>query len=171
MGLVSGIATISAGVTQSNIDRLVTGLLVVISGGFVATGGLWLARRRTEATLYPRLPAMTLVLFGISCIIGAIVSFSPVRSTVNQGLQMLLMGGLILTGVVLVFSGWRWYQERQMRYPLSILSGALVLGLAYITRQRLGILDSAPVGLLVVLVAVLIAVAIAFVGPSESDPV
>lgn len=81
------------------------------------------------------------------------------------------MAALLVTGVVLVSRGWQWFRKRQMKYPLSILTGTLALGLAYIAHQRFGIFDSASASLLVVLVATLVSVAVAYIGPAEPDPV
>lgn len=170
VGLVSGIATIGAGVTGSNVDRLVTGFLILISGGYITTGALWIYQERT-GTRYAQLPAITLVVLGLTGIIGGFVLFDPLIPSITQGLRTLIFGLLSLTGIGLVLVGRRWARERQMRYPLGILTGGLVLGLAYVAHQRFDIFDAALVSLLVVLVAVLIAVAIAYIGPSESDPV
>lgn len=167
VGLVSGIATISAGVRGSNVDRLVTGFLIVISGGFVATGALWIAHERTGSR-YAQLPAITLIALGVSHIIGGLVEFDPGGSTVNRGLQLMLMGVLVVTGIGLVLVGWRWARKRQMSYPLGILAGGLVLGMAYLTRQRFDPYYDWLVMLLIVTVAVLIAMAIASGGPRES---
>lgn len=168
VGLVTGLATVGAGVSGSDVDRLVTGFLIVISGGYVATGTSWIAQERAGSR-YAQLPAIALVVLGVSHIIGGLVSFHPLKSTVNQGLQMMLMGVLVLTGIGLVLVGRRWARERQMRYPLGILAGGLVLGLAYFTHQRFDVFDTWPVMLLIGSVAVLIAVVIASGGPPESQ--
>lgn len=164
VGLASGFATLMAGVTGSNVDWLATGFLVIISAGFVITGGLGIAQPR-EGTLYHYLPAITLIVLGISSVVGGLESFDPLKSTVNRGLQMMLMGVLVLTGFGLVLVGWRWARERQMSYPLGTLAGGLVLGLAYLTHQRYDVFYDWPVMLLIVSVAVLITVAIAYAVP------
>lgn len=156
LGVVSGLGTISAGVTNSNVDWLATVFLVVISGGFGATGALWI----TQKSRYDQIPAFTLVVLGVCFIIGGFTSFHPFQSTQGQGLHILLTSLLVLTGIGLAFGGWRWVREHQMHYPLGLLSGGLVLGIEYIIHQRFGFIDSLTVILLVVLFAALIAVAV-----------
>lgn len=170
VGLASGFTTLMVGVAGSNVDWLVTGFLVIISAGFVTMGGLGIAQPR-EGNLYHRLPALTLVVLGISSVVGGLVSFQPMRSTVTQGLQLALMAILGLIGVVLILGGRHWAREREMRYPLAILSGCLVLGLGYIAHQAIALIDSTSGSLLVVLVAALTAGAIAYAVPAPSQSI
>lgn len=166
VGLASGFATLMAGVTGSNVDWLATGFLVIISAGLVTTGGLGIVQPR-DGNLYHHLPATTLIVLGISLIFGGLVAFNPGGSTVNRGLQLMLMGVLVLTGIGLVLVGWRWARERQMSYPLGILAGGLVLGLAYLIHQMYDVFYDWPAMLLIISVAVLITVAIAYAVPAR----
>lgn len=166
VGLASGFITLFIGFPGSNVDRLVTGFLVIISAGFVTTGGLGIAQPR-EGNLYHRLPGLTLIVLGISSIVGGLVSFDPIRSTVNQGLQLALIAVLGLTGIVLILGGRRWVREREMREPLAILSGGLLLCLGYLVRQT-ELSNSSSMGLFLVLVALLSAVATVYAVPEQS---
>lgn len=84
IGLVTGLVTIGADIRGSGVDQLVTGFLIVSSGGYVATGALWFAQERTGCR-YAQLPSITLMVLGLTAIIGGFVWFDPLQPSITQG--------------------------------------------------------------------------------------
>jgi hypothetical protein len=50
----------------------------------------------------------------------------------DQELRLVLVAVSVLIGSIFVGAGWRWYQHRQMKYPLATLSVGLLIGLFYL---------------------------------------
>lgn len=162
-GLVS--ASVSTG--GSNVVVLATVFVTTISLGLIVTGSSWIFQQKVGAEVYTRVPASTLLLLGITSIIGSIILFHPWRATITQGLRVIITAGLVLFGSGLVFGGWRWGCEQQMRYPLGLLAGGFVLGVSYIIHQRLDLFVSNLRMVLIAIVAILITVAIPYLVPTH----
>lgn len=164
LGFVSSVITVVSfqpeyGPIDAGQPELATVFILVISLGFVVTGWLWIREPDTSDARYPQVPALTLSVLGLSGIVGVVVVFRPWDyGGLAGGLRGLLMFVSLIVGTALLLAGWRWTQAWEVRYPLSFLAGALVLGLFYVAHQRLDFLI--PIPRLAVIVAVVLVVPI-----------
>lgn len=166
VGIASAVTTLIAGIGGSNIDELVTAFMLIIDGGLIATGALWLSRRRMGSSLYVRVPAGTIMLLGLGSIVGGLLAFNAWKPSFNQAFRVLLTGVSILVGSGFITAGWLWARRRQMQYPLALLIGGLIPGTAYIAHQRLDLYVPTPVTAFLVVLSVLLAIVAVYAVPS-----
>lgn len=121
-GLVSGVIAFSATprIGGSPPERLATVCTLLISGGFLLTGVVWLRDSPSDRTRYVRIPGATLVLLGGGGIVVALLTLQPLQGGITQGLRAILMGIVLLAGGSVGIAGWRWIHRREMRYPLAL---------------------------------------------------
>lgn len=167
LGGLGGLLTASIGTGGSNVVVLATVSVVGISLGLLVTGGTGIFRQNVGIEVYTRAPAGTLLLLGLTDILGGLVLFYPTNGSVTYGLQMILTAVLVLVGGVLLYGGWRWSRQRQMRYPLGLLAGGFVLGVSYLLHQRLDIFVSNLRLALIAVVALFVAVAMPYLVPAR----
>lgn len=163
----AGLGSASISTTESNIVVFATVLSSLIGLGLIATGGSWIFHQRVGHEVRSRIPGGTLILVGCTCILGSLILFQPWQSTITQGFRTGLTGGLSLVGGGLILGGWRWGREQQVRYPLGLLTGGVVLGISYIVHQTLNIFVSAQFTVLIGLVALLVTVTVGYFAPSR----
>ena len=115
------------------------------------------------------MPALFLGLVGLASIVGSVVVFQPWQyEGLAGGLRYILVACLTVIGVVLIVVANRWIRQREVRYPLTILSCLLAVGLFYLVHQRLDL--NLPIPLLAVLVALvaILPMTVLYVFDSES---
>lgn len=66
------------------------------------------------------------------------------------GLFSISTGLFVIPGIGLSLSGYLWFRQREMRYPLALLVGLLAVGLLYVVRQRLDVIIQIPLFAIVV---------------------
>lgn len=141
--------------------ELAATMILLLCLGFVLMGFTWLLRG-TIPVSHQRIPALTVGVLGVAGIIGGLVVFqSWAHRGLAGGLRGLLLLVFVLVGAGCGLAGWRWYQKRELRWPLAIQSGGLALGLFYLIHQQLDLLIDVPIlVLLVFLVVVLPAIGV-----------
>lgn len=162
-GVLAGLITVFGFVSEyGRIDpgqpELAATLILFICLGFVLTGVAWL-RPSSVPTSHQRVPALVLVVLGFLGITGGMLVLSPwLYDGLAGGLRGILMFVFVVLGAAFGLAGWRWYRERELRYPLAVQSGGLALGLFYLTHQQLDLLIDIPVLAIVVVLVVAVPV-------------
>jgi hypothetical protein len=145
--------------------ELAISLVLIIGLSFVMTSLTWLRKERDAPYSYEKLPALTMFVLGFFGIIGGMVVFRPWGfEGLAGGLHGLTMVVFVLVGSGFGIFGWRWYNQRELRYPLAILTGCLTLGLFYFAHQRMNLNIDIPVLALLVIVVFLIPIAVVLYG-------
>ncbi|UHH26783.1 hypothetical protein [Halobacterium noricense] len=156
LGLISSLLTIVGlwpeyGPLNADLPELATILLLLINLGFVVTGWFWFRESAPGQSRYEQVPAVVISLVGITGIVGSLVVFQPWQYTgMAAGLFFVSTGLFVIPGIGLSLSGYFWFRQREMRYPLALLVGLLAVGLLYIIRQRLSVIIEIPLFAIVV---------------------
>jgi hypothetical protein len=134
IGFVSASFTVVAAprIGDSPPEQLATVCTLLASSTFLITGGVWFVDRESEIERHVRVPATMLLLLGGGVIVVAIVALQPLQGGITQGLRAILMGIVALAGGSVALAGWRWFQRRNIRYPLALHTVVLGLGLSYV---------------------------------------
>ncbi|TQQ78528.1 hypothetical protein EGH24_14225 [Halonotius terrestris] len=134
----------------------------MINLGFVVTGWVWYQERAPGQSRYEQIPAVVIGLVGITGIVGSLAVFQPWQYTgMAAGLFSIATGLFVIPGIGLSLSGYIWFRQREMRYPLALLVGLLAVGLLYILHQRLDVIIGIPLFSIVVAAVFLLPVAVA----------
>lgn len=180
-GSVGGIGMLAGATLPISLPgRIAIGFGLFASGAFLLTGVAWLYAEDSDTALYSRVPAVSLLLVGLTAIGWSLVEFEPWRVygwdgvVLDQTLRILLVVLSAGLGIAFVLVGLRWARRRQMRYPLAILSVGLSIGEFHLGFQAV---DSflppipTPVLGLVLVLAVLPALVILYKLPNHPRPV
>jgi hypothetical protein len=166
LGLISSLLTIVGlwpeyGPLNADLPELATVLLLLINLGFVATGWFWFRESAPSQIRYEQIPALVISLVGITGIVGSLAVFQPWQySGMAAGIFSISTGLLVISGIGLSLSGYLWFRQREMRYPLALLAGLLAVGLLYIIRQRLDVVIGIPLFVVVVAIIFLLPVVV-----------
>jgi hypothetical protein len=167
LGLTGSLFTIIGlwpeyGALNAGLPELATILLLLINLGFVATGWFWYQERAPGQIRYEQIPAVVIGLVGITGIAGSLAVFQPWRySGMAAGIFSISTGLFVISGIGLSLSGYLWFRQREMRYPLASLVGLLAIGLLYIIHQRLDVIIGIPLFATIVAVVFLLPVVVA----------
>jgi len=137
--------------------ELVTALLLLTTLGFVVTGVLWHRAPNSSPTRYRVVPAVTLGLVGITAIFGSLAVFQPWESRgFGRTVTGLITGLLSILGAGVAVASYRWFRQREFRYPLAILTGILSVGLFHRFAQQFD--PTIPVPLVALVVGIILVV-------------
>lgn len=166
LGLLSSLLMIVGlwseyGRLNADLPELATVLLLMINLGFVATGWFWFRESAPSQIRYEQIPALVIGLVGVTGIVGSLAVFQPWQYTgMAAGIFSIFTGLFVIIGTGLSLSGYIWFRQREMRYPLALLVGLLAVGLLYIIRQRLDVIIEIPLFAIVVATVFLLPVAV-----------
>lgn len=137
--------------------EFVTAILLITTSGFVVTGLLWRRGSDSGTTRYQLIPAVTLSLIGMTAIIGSVAVFQPWESQgFGRTVTVAITSVLSILGACLAVVSYRWYRQRELRYPLAILLGILSVGLFHRFAQQFD--PTLPVPFVALLVAIIVIV-------------
>ncbi|NIC00993.1 hypothetical protein G9C83_15385 [Halobacterium sp. R2-5] len=133
----------------------------MINLGFVATGWFWFRESTPSQIRYEQIPALVISLVGITGIVGSLAVFQPWQYTgMAAGLFSISTGLFVIPGIGLSLSGYLWFRQREMRYPLALMAGLLAVGLLYIIRQQSDAIIGIPLSVVVVAIIFLLPVVV-----------
>lgn len=139
------------GSLNHDLPELETVLLLLVNLGLVATGWFWFQESAPSQIRYEQIPALVISLVAITGIVGSLAVFQPWQySGMAAGIISISTGLFVIAGIGLSLSGYIWFRQREMRYPLALLAGLLAVGLLYIIRHRLDVIIGIPLFVVVV---------------------
>jgi len=166
LGLISSLLTIVGlwpeyGPVNADLPELATILLLLINLGFVATGWFWFRESAPGQIRYEQIPALVISLVGITGIVGSLAVFQAWQYTgMAAGLFSISTGLFVIPGIGLSLSGYLWFRQREMRYPLALMAGLLAVGLLYTIRQQSDVIIGIPLFVVVVAIIFLLPVVV-----------
>lgn len=140
VGLVSGTGILAALRLPITLPgRIAAGFGLLACTALLLTGWMWFSESGWDSRSYAQIPGLGLLAVEVISIGWSFVEFEPWRVyrsdvvVLDRPLRVGLVLIASLVGAAFIGAGRRWANDRQLRYPLAILSFGLAVSLIYLS--------------------------------------